>query len=60
MRSRVALGVAAAVLLSTAALHAAELKSGKQVGASVTPFFVVKQGGAPNDKVKVGQQLCYV
>ncbi len=59
MRSRVALGVAAVVLLSTAAIHAAELKSGLQVGDSVPAFQVVKQGGAPNDKVKVGQKLCY-
>ena len=59
MRSRVALGVAAVVLLSTAALHAAELKSGLQVGAKVPAFQVVKQSGAPKDGVKVGQQLCY-
>ena len=59
MRSRVVLGVTAAVLLGTAPLYAAELKSGLQVGSEVPAFQVVKQGGAPNDKVKVGQKLCY-
>jgi hypothetical protein len=59
MRSRVALGLAAAVLASAVAVQAEELKSGLAVGKSVPAFDVVKCGGAPKDGVKEGQQLCY-
>ena len=58
MRLLVPLGVASDLLMSTAA-PADELKSGLQVGQSVGPFDVVKCGGAPDDGVSVGQQLCY-
>ncbi len=56
MRLAVPLGVA--LLMATAA-GADELKSGLQPGQSVPAFDVIKCGGAPNDGVKVGQQLCY-
>jgi hypothetical protein len=59
MRSRVAFGLAAAVLLGAVAVQAEELKSGLPVGKSVPAFQVVKCGGAPKDGVKEGQQLCY-
>jgi hypothetical protein len=59
MRSRVAFGLAATVLLGAVAVGADELKSGIPVGKSVPAFQVVKAGGAPKDGVKEGQQLCY-
>ena len=59
MRSRVAMGVAAAVLLGTTALHAEDVKSGLQVGKPIPAFQVVKCGGAADDGVKTGAQLCY-
>jgi hypothetical protein len=49
----------AAVLLTAATAFSADLKSGLQVGDSVGAFQVVKCGGAPNDGVKEGAQLCY-
>jgi hypothetical protein len=55
----VAWGITTAVLLGAAACLADELKSGLPVGKSVPAFDVVKCGGAPEDGVKVGQQLCY-
>jgi len=60
MRSRVALGLAAAVLVGAVALQAEELKSGLQVGDRTKAYQCVKQAGAPDDGVKVGSQLCYV
>ncbi len=59
MRLRVAWGITAAVLLGAWAGGAEELKSGIPVGKSVPAFQVEKCGGAPNDGVKVGDQLCY-
>ena len=60
MRSKVALGVAAAVLFGAASIYAEEaLKSGLQVGKRTSPFDVVKCGGI-EDGVKVGDKLCYV
>jgi hypothetical protein len=59
MRSRVAFGLAATVLLGAVAAGAAELKSGIPVGKSVPVFQVVKCAGAPTDGVKEGQELCY-
>jgi hypothetical protein len=60
MRLRVTLGVALAVLFGAVGLYAEEeLKSGLPVGKSVSPYDVVKCGGA-EDGVKVGQKLCYV
>lgn len=59
MRSRVALGLAAAVLWCAAAAQAEELKSGLQVGKGLPAFDVVKCGGAPTDGVAEGKTLCY-
>ena len=59
MRSRLAFGLAAAVLLGAASIGAEELKSGLQVGKGVPAFDVVKCGGAPKDGVAEGKQLCY-
>jgi hypothetical protein len=53
------MGITAAMLLGAAACQADELKSGLPVGKSVPAFQVVKCGGAPDDGVKEGQQLCY-
>jgi hypothetical protein len=48
------------VLAQMAGVNAAELlKSGPQVGDSLGAFTVVKAAGAPNDGVKVGDELCY-
>jgi hypothetical protein len=58
MRLKVPLGVASALLIATAA-WADDLKSGLQPGKSVPAFDVVKCGGAPDDGVAVGRQLCY-
>jgi hypothetical protein len=58
--TRVALGLAAAVLVGAVAAEAEELKSGFKVGERLKPYQVVKCGGAPDDGVKEGQQLCYV
>lgn len=60
MRSRMALGLAAAVLMGAVAVQAEELKSGFKVGDRLKPYQVVKCGGAPKDGVKEGDQLCYV
>jgi len=46
-------------LLAVGSAHAAELKSGPQVGDLVGAFQVVKAAGAPNDGVSDGEQLCY-
>jgi hypothetical protein len=59
MRNLITLGLAVAVAGSSAAALAADLKSGLPVGKSVPAFQVVKCGGAPNDGVKEGQELCY-
>lgn len=69
MKSRVAMGLAAALLIGNLLIGAATraeeeaaekaLESGIPVGKSVPAFQVVKAGGAPDDGVKVGQQLCY-
>jgi hypothetical protein len=48
-----------AAALVTAAASAEELKSGLQPGQSVGAFQVVKCGGAPDDGVKIGGELCY-
>ena len=48
-----------AAALVTAVAGAEELKSGLQPGQSVGAFQVVKCGGAPDDGVKVGAELCY-
>lgn len=50
-------GLAAALLAGVA--FADELKSGLQVGDDVGPFQVVKCGGAVDDGVEVGDELCY-
>ena len=46
-------------LLGACAGGAEELKSGIPIGKSVPAFQVEKCGGAPNDGVKVGDELCY-
>ncbi len=55
------LAVGATIALAqVVGVNAAELlTSGPQVGDSLSPFTVVKAAGAPNDGVKVGEQLCY-
>jgi hypothetical protein len=57
MRIATCFGIAA--VLATAVANAEELKSGLQPGQHVAAFQVVKCGGAPDDGVKTGQQLCY-
>lgn len=59
MRAFTSIGLATVALTVAAAVGAETLKSGLQVGDSVGAFQVVKCGGAPNDGVKEGQQLCY-
>ena len=61
MKSRVALGLVAALLIGAAARAEEEkaLESGIPVGKNVPAFQVVKKSGAPDDGVKVDQQLCY-
>ncbi len=45
--------------LSAAGLRAAEIHSGPQPGETLGAFEVTKVAGAPDDGVKVGQDLCY-
>ena len=60
MKSRVALGLAVALLIGAAAKAGEKaLESGIPVGKGVPAFQVVKCSGAPDDGIKVGQQLCY-
>lgn len=59
MRLPITLGLAVALAATTAAVGAAELKSGLQPGESVPAFDVVKCSGAVDDGVNVGRQLCY-
>ena len=59
MRNLFALGLGVALATSCATTLAEELESGLAVGASVAAFDVVKCGGAANDGVTEGQQLCY-
>jgi len=56
MKRYVALG--AALLIVCGSLIAAE-RSGLQPGQAIGPFEVTKVGGAPNDDVAVGKELCY-
>lgn len=49
----------AALLASLSFAVAAELKSGKQPGDEIGPFYVVKCAGAEDDNVKLGANLCY-
>lgn len=49
----------AALLASLSFAVAAELKSGKQPGDEIGPFYVVKCAGAEDDDVKLGANLCY-
>ncbi|MBS0210049.1 MAG: hypothetical protein JSS27_13960 [Planctomycetes bacterium] len=50
---------ALSVMCAVAVAVAAEVKSGLEVGAKVGAFNVVKSGGAPDDGVAVGKELCY-
>lgn len=59
MKAIFSFGVAALVLASVTMAGAADLKSGLQPGESVGAFDVEKCGGALNDNVKVGANLCY-
>jgi hypothetical protein len=59
MKSFTSFGLAVALVASAGALRAEELKSGLQPGQSVGAFQVVKCGGAPDDGVREGAQLCY-
>jgi hypothetical protein len=52
------LAIAAALLVLGGSLVAAE-RSGLQPGQAIGAFEVVKVGGAPNDDVSVGKELCY-
>jgi hypothetical protein len=52
-------GLAAAVAATTGVTRAEDFKSGLPVGTPVEAFQVVKCGGAVDDGVKVGAQLCY-
>lgn len=58
MKKMLALLVAVALATSGIAF-AAELKSGLAANEAIAPFDVVKCGGADDDDVKVGDQLCY-
>jgi hypothetical protein len=46
-------------ILTAAGLRAAEVRSGPQPGETLGAFEVTKVAGAPDDGVKVGQDLCY-
>jgi hypothetical protein len=59
MKLRFAMSLALPVLVAAAVGRADELKSGLPVGKSLGPFDVTKCAGAPDDGVKVGQELCY-
>ena len=51
--------MAAALVLTTAAVAFAEVTSGPQVGDSVGAFIVTKVTGNPDDGVDEGKTLCY-
>lgn len=55
---RISLVLVAALAL-TSFVQAAELKSGLQVGQPIPAFIVAKVGGAADDGVEVGKELCY-
>jgi hypothetical protein len=62
MKRVLTLTLAALLVASTTIVASATLaaeKSGLQAGQTIGPFEVVKVGGAPNDDVSVGQELCY-
>ena len=56
---RTFLGAGLAAALVAGVAIADELKSGLQVGDDVGAFQVVKCGGAVEDGVDVGDELCY-
>ena len=51
--------VAAVAVSFGSYVMAEEVKSGLAAGEKIPPFYVVKVGGAPNDGVEVGKELCY-
>ncbi len=57
MKRLIALAAVAAVTVGIA--YAAELKSGLQSGQKIGAFDVKKVGGAADDGVSVGKELCY-
>ena len=59
MKLLTSFGLAAALVAGVSAASAEEIKSGLQAGQSVGAFDVVKCGGAPDDGVAQGKQLCY-
>ena len=59
MRVMLSVGLAAAVVATAGVARSEEFKSGLPVGTPVEAFDVVKCGGAADDGVKVGAELCY-
>lgn len=57
LKTLLALAVSAALCASLVA--ADKVKSGLEPGTGIPAFDVVKCAGAPDDGVKVGEQLCY-
>ena len=53
------MGLAICVVFAACQLRADDLKSGPQPGDMLGAFEVTKVAGAPDDGVKVGQDLCY-
>ncbi len=56
MKTLTTLGLSLAM---AAAAGAAELECGLQFGDPVGAFQVIKCGGAVDDSVRLGQELCY-
>jgi hypothetical protein len=52
--------LALALVCGATMLRADDLKSGLEVGKDIPAHQTEKCGGAEEDGVKVGQQLCYV
>lgn len=59
MNKSTACGLALIMAISGWAVGAEALKSGLQVGQKVGAFNVVKCGGALDDGIRVGAELCY-
>jgi len=59
MKKWTAIVAALAVSFGAAFAIAGEVKSGLEAGAKIGAFQVVKVGGAPNDGVSDGDELCY-
>jgi len=59
MRKLVAPSLVTALVLSAAAVIAADVKSGLQQGEKINAFIVTKCAGNPTDGVAEGESLCY-